>query len=522
MKKIKRLWLMGVLVFSLAAVFGIAAAQAVELPQDIMVVGSNYGVTTWDPSAAFSTEAVYMPNIYEGLTRTTLPGAEEKVEPLLATDWEFSPDGLSWTFYLREGVKFHDGDVFNAQAVKTSIERTMNMGAGAAFIFSAVDEITVINEYTVKFDLSAGVPLDRILGSANGAWIMSPTSAAQPREWFEEGNAVGTGPYKLASWKPDEEIILTKFEDYWGGWEGPHLEKIVIRRVNDAVVLQNMLESGTADLVTRIPVDNVTRVDATADCDVLVFPSFYSYCLHLNTQRAPLDNKLVRQAISYAIPYQDIITVAVSDLGKQSLGPIPYGEFGYDESLEGMRYTYDLDKARELMAEAGYPDGIDRTLVYTYCAENVTEEAFSPLVKEGLANIGIDVEVQSITWSSQWAKSKGDAAQRQDMFALLWWPTFNDPYDTLYSLWHSEDAPFFNLSYYSNSAVDSLMDTAYRTPDPVAALALWSAVQKILIEEAPSVYLLDTDHAVPIRTDVKGYIDNPAYAGAMWFYYMHK
>jgi len=520
MKKIKRLWLMGMLIFSLAAVFGMVTAQAVELPQEVMVVGSNYGITTWDPSAAFSTEAVYMPNIYEGLTRTTLPEAEEKVEPLLATDWEFSPDGLSWIFYLREGVTFHDGDAFNAQAVKTAIERTINMGKGAAFIFSAVDEITVINDYTVKFDLSAGVPLDRILASANGAWIMSPTSAAQPREWFEEGNAAGTGPYKLASWKADEEIILTKFEDYWGGWEGPHFEKIVIKRINDAVVLQNMLESGTADLVTRIPTDNVTQVDERADCDVLVFPSFYSYCLHLNTQRAPLDNKLVRQAISYAIPYQDMVTVGAGGLGRQSVGPVPYGEFGHDESL--FQYTYDLDKAKALMVEAGYADGIDRTLVYTYCAENIVEEASSPLVKEGLANIGIEVEIQPITWSAQWAKSKGDVAGRQDIFALLWWPTFNDPYDTLYSLWHSEDAPFFNLSYYSNPKVDSLMDTAYATPDPVAALALWSACQEILIEEAPSVYFLDVENSVPIRTAVKGYISNPAYAGAMWFYYMHK
>jgi len=519
MRKIKRLWLMGMLI-CLVAVFGVVTAQA-QLPPEIMVVGSNYNVTTWDPSAAYSTETIYTPSIYEGLTRTALPGSEEAVEPLLATDWESSADGLSWTFYLREGVTFHDGDVFNAQAVKTAIERTMNMGKGAAFIFSPIAEITVIDDYTVKFNLSSPMPLDRALASANGAWIMSPTSAAQPREWFDAGNAVGTGPYKLASFKDSEEIILMKFEDYWGGWEGPHLEKIIIKIVMDAVVMQNMLESGAADLVTRIPVGNMARVDAGADTDVLTFTSFQSYALHLNTERAPLDNKLVRQAISYAIPYQDIITVGTEGTGRQAVGPTPYGLSGHDDSL--FQYTYDLDKARALMAQAGYADGIDRTLVYTYAAENVNEEAFSPLVKEGLAAIGIDVEIQPlIFWPTQWKKATGDAAQRQDIFALLWWPTFNDPYDSLYALWHGEEEASWNLSYYDNTEVDSLMDTAYATPDTAASLALWSACQEVLIEEAPSVYLYDAPHNVPIRTDVKGYIDNPAYTNAIWFYYMYK
>jgi len=515
----KKVWVVGVLIFSFV-VFGIATTQAVQLPKKNLVHASTDSITTWDPSAAFSTEASYMPNLYEGLLRAAPPGSEKYFEPLLATDWKASEDGLIWTFYLRKGVKFHDGELFNAQAVKCSIERTMKLGLGAAFIFDPVKEIKVIDAYTVQFTLKYAAPFDRIVASANAAWIMSPKSAQKGREWFEEGHVVGTGPYTLESWKPDEEIVFKKFEDYWGGWEGPHFDKIIVKIIKDAVVQQNMLESGEADLATRLPTESLDEVDARKDCEVLRGPSFMNYAMHINTVKAPLDNKLVRQAISYAIPYQDLITVSAAGWGRQAVGPVPYGEFAHDESL--FQYSYDLDKARELMVKAGYPKGIDRKLILTYAAENETERAFSPLIKEGLSKIGIEVEVRPMTWTAQWELVKGDPLKAQDLGVLLWWPTFNDPYDTLYSLWHSEEKPYWNFTYCKYAEFDRLIDEAYSTPDPKKAEELYSAAQKILIEDAPSAFLFDVERAVPKRANVKGYIINPSYPRVAFYYYMHK
>ena len=328
------------------------------IPNNILVFGSVDSVTTWDPSASYSTELTYLANIYEPLLWVNPPGSEETFTPALAESWEVSSDGLVWTFHLRKGVKFHDGEPFNAEAVKYSFERTMEMGLGAAFILSPISEINVLDDYTVQFVLKYAAPLDRIVASAYAAWIMSPKSAEQGRDWFEAGNEAGTGPYKLVSWKPDEEIILEKFEDYWGGWEGPHFDKIMIKIIKEAIVMLQMLEAGEADLVTRIPPESFDEVEAREDLEILRGPSFMNYAMHINTTKPPLDNKLVRQAISYATPYEDAIEVSVAGWGRQAVGPIPYGQFGHNET-ESLRGA-DADRALGGRAEPGADEGVLR------------------------------------------------------------------------------------------------------------------------------------------------------------------
>jgi peptide/nickel transport system substrate-binding protein len=491
-------------------------------PKKILIVASVDGVTTWDPAASYSTEIAYFTNFYEGLVRATPPGSAKPFEPLLATSWKASADGLVWTFFLRKGVKFHDGSPFNADAVKYSFDRTKKLALGAAFILDPIKEIRVVDDLTVEFRLSSAAPLDRIVASSYGAWIYSPAATKdKPREWFEEGREVGTGPYVLDSWKPDQQMVMNKFDGYWGGWKQPCVERVAIAIVKDAVVMQNMLESGQADIVTLVPTESLDRVDKRADCRVLIGPSFMNYAIHINTKRPPLDNVLVRQAISYAIPYKDIIRVSVSDrLGRQSVGPIPEGEFGHDSNL--MQYTYDLAKAKDLMKKAGLADGIKRPLVFTYAAENAAHAAYAPLVKESLAKIGIDVDVRPIMWNSQWEMMKGDPAKAQDLGALLWWPTLNDAFETLSSLWHSEAAPFFNFAYYKNAEFDALVDKAYVASSSADTVKMYQQAQEILLRDAPSVYLFDVVNAVPMRKNVQGYVINPSYPKAMYFYGVSK
>jgi len=170
------------------------------------------------------------------------------------------------------------------------------------------------------------------------------------------------------------------------------------------------------------------------------------------------------------------------------------------------------------MKEAGYPDGIDRTLIFTYASQNAAEQSFSPLIKEGLAEIGIDVEIQPMMWTSQWELMKSGAEEGQDLGALLWWPTFNDAYETLSSLWATEKTPFFNFSYYSNPEFDSLISTAYATPDEDEALKLYKEAQTILIDEAASVYLFDVKTAIPAREKVQGIKINPSYPKVIFYY----
>jgi peptide/nickel transport system substrate-binding protein len=181
-----------------------------------------------------------------------------------------------------------------------------------------------------------------------------------------------------------------------------------------------------------------------------------------------------------------------------------------------------LEKAKKLMAEAGYPDGIKEKIVFTYASENAVEKAFAPLLKEGLAKIGINVEIRAMIWTAQWDLMKGGAEKAQHMGALLWWPSFSDPYETLYSLWHAEEKPYWNFSYYKNLEFDKRILTAYSTPDATKAKALYSEAQKMLVEDAASIFLFDVERPVFKRKELKGFVINPNYPRVPFWYYMYK
>ena len=500
--------------------FAASTGLAAKLPKDILVFASTDSITTWDPSASYSTESTYMPNIYEPLIWVTPPDSAKPFEPGLAERWEASDDGLKWTFYLRKGVKFHDGGMLTAQAVKDSIDRTVKLGKGNAFIFGPLKQINVLNDYTVQFVLKNPAPFDRIISSANAAWIISPKAVKNDRKWFEGGKEAGCGPYVLESYKPDEEIVFKKFDDYWRGWKEPFIETIVVKIVKEGAVQEQMIESGIADVGNRIPTESSTTFDEKECCERSVGPSFMNYAIHLNTQKFPFDNKKIRQAVSYAVPYESMIEVALAGLGRQAVGPVPFGQFGHDESL--LQYTYNLKKAKKLMAEAGYPNGIKEKILFTYASENATEKTFAPLLKEGLAKIGIDVEIRPMIWTAQWDMMKGGPKKAHHMAALLWWPSFSDPYETLYSLWHVEKKPYFNFAYYKNPEFDKTILAAYSTPDGATAKALYSKAQKMMVEDAPSIFLFDVKRPVFKRKELKGLVFNPNYSRVLFWYNMHK
>jgi len=510
-----------ILVIALLAVaFNAVQGQGAKLPKDILVFASTDSITTWDPSASYSTESVYMPNIYECLIWVTPLGSEKSFEPGLATDWKAEENGMKWTFTLRKGVKFHDGGTLNAQVVKDSIERTMKMGKGAAFIFGPLKEIKILDEYTVQFILKNPAPFDRIIASANAAWIISPEGVKKDRKWFEAGREAGCGPYVLESYKPDEEIIFKKFDAYWRGWKGPHFNRIVVKIVKEATVAEQMLESGVADLATRIPIESSKILNTKACCERPVGASFMNYAIHLNTKKFPFNNKLIRKAVSYAMPYGNMIEISMGGLARQAVGPVPYGQFGHDDTL--YQYKTDLVKAKKLMAEAGYPNGIKEKVLFTYASENAVEKACAPLLKEELAKIGIHVEIRPMIWTAQWDLMQGGAEKAHDMAALLWWPSFSDPYETLYSLWHVEEKPYWNFSYYKNPAFDETILKAYSTPDGTKAQSLYSQAQKMLIEEAPSIFLFDVERPIFKRRELKGYVINPNYPRVPFWYNMYK
>ena len=512
-----RRFLIVLLVMAMAAMTATAAIAA----EKNMVFASPYGITTLDPSVSYSTELTYMANIYETLIRVNPPGSKERFSYLLATGFSASEDGLTYTFNLREGVKFHDGTPFTAEAVKFSVERTRTLGKGAAFIWADLDSIDIVDDHTVTFVMKQAVPLPLIAASAYASYIISPSMKDKDTAWFDQGNACGTGPYMLKNYKDGESWMLAKFNDYWGGWDGRHVENVLVKYTKEALIQQQMLQSGQAAMVGRIPLDSYPAVKSGKDTTVVYGPSYQNYMAFFNTTRPPLDNVKVRKALAHAIPYKDIIDIGFNGMATQARGPVPKGQFGYAEQV--FQYGYDLEKAKRLLAEAGHPDGGFK-LTLTYAAENPQEARFAPLIQNEFKKIGVDVEIKALVWTSQWSQAKADPKKAQDIFLLLWWPTYSDPYETLFSLLHDEGGkPAWNLAYYQNPAYDKLIRQAYETTgtDPEKALNLYVEAQNLIQADAPVAWLVDIVGNWPASRRLKGLTINPAYPNVPFFYDMH-
>jgi peptide/nickel transport system substrate-binding protein len=507
----------------------VPAPTATEAPVVPLVLkyASSANITTWDPIASFSTEAAYMAQMYEQLLRVNAPGSAEQYTPLLATSWEKSDDGLVWTFHLRPNVKFHDGEAMNAAAVVKSIMLAKEK-AGASFIWLPLSTVEAVDDMTVKFTLSYAQPLELILGSEYAAYIVSPKAldaAAADENYWSAGVDAGTGPYMLESYKADQEIVLTQNKEYWGGWQAGQYEKVLVSIVPEATTRQQMLESGDADIVTSIPGDSYASFASNPDFTVSTEPALFNYTAFFNTMKAPLDDAKVRQALSYAIPYEDIINIGASGRGTQSHGTAPNGVF--PNSTDVKQYTYDLEKAKALLKEAGHNGGGFK-LTLTYASENSTEEAFAPLIKDSFAQVGVDVTIQPMQFSEQWALAKADPAKAQDMFLLLYWPTYSDAGgDNMYSMFYgAKDAPHlnvtkFNLSYWYNADYNALWDSANALSgtDLAASLAKYTEAQNLMVDQAPAAFLFDTKVAIVTPNKISGFKYNLNYPDVrFWFY----
>lgn len=487
----------------------------------VLRVASTAGVTTWNPAVSFSTEALYMANIYETLVVVNPPDAEEELSPALATSWETSEDGLVWTFNLREGVTFHDGAALTADAVVRSITLAQEIG-GAGFIWFPLETVEAVNDLTVQFTLSYPAPLLLILGSTYGAWIVSPNALdayAEDASYFDSGRAAGTGPYMLTEYTPDAEVILMKNTNYWGGWNDKKFDIVQISIVADSVTQEQLLLGGEVDLALRLPPTSYQAFANNPDYTVHTEATLFNYVGFLNTLRAPLDNVKFRQALSYATPYQQIIDVAAEGLATQARGAAPKGVFPYSEAVP--QYTYNVEMAKQLLSESGV-DPSSVSLRVTYAAENAIQPTMAALLKDAWEEaLGIEVTIEAILFNQQWQEAKSDPANAQDVFMLLYWPTYSDAgADNLWSMFRSSGAPFFNLSYWANEEFDALIDEAgvVSGTDLNAALAIYTQAQTLMVEEAPALFFMDVGTWYAVPNYLAGFKYNLNYPFSTFFY----
>ena len=491
----------------------------------VLKIADTASFTTWDPIKSFSTEASYMPNMYEQLLRINPPGSAEKYTPLLAETWDTSADGLTWTFHLRKNVTFHDGETMNSAAVKQSIEAAKDH-AGASFIWAPLGGIVTPDDYTVVFTLTYAAPVDLIASSLYAAWIVSPKAldavAADPN-YFESGKEAGTGPYMLDSYTPDQEVVFKKFDNYWGGWQANNFDIVDVQIVPESTTQIQLLQGGEVDLASRITADSLNQFENDPNFTIFKEQTLDNYVGFFNTLRPPLDNPLVRQALSYAIPYQDIVDLVI--MATQARGPVPQGVWPWSDKVN--QYTYDLTKAKDLLTQAGHPNG-GFSIKLTYASENSTEATFAPLIKDSFSQIGVDVSIEPILFNQQWEQAKSDPANAQDMFLLLYWPTYSDAgSDNMWSMFYgTEKAPHlnvtaFNLSYWYNKEYNDILDKAIgeTVTDATTSQQDYITAMNMLVDQAPGIYFFDVKTPYVIPKHIAGFQYNLNYPFTPYFYY---
>ena len=476
------------------------------------VYASPFPWVDLDPSSAFSAEHLVLQNVYETLTRFNPPGSAELLSPGLAVSWESNEDATFWTFNLRDGVTFHDGAPFNAEAVRASLQRTIDLGLGAAFIFLPVESMEVVDDLTITFSLLWPAPMDLVLSSTFAAYIMSPDSVTQDATWFNDGNGAGTGPYVLASLSPSENVILTAYEDYWGGWSDGQFSEVEMRLVEDPVLAEQLVRSGEADFTFNLPFDVYPALETEVDLTVVRGVSMTNLFGMLNNVRLSPE---VREALVLSFPYDDVVNNLYGGEATRATGPIPRTIWG---SLDGTDLPQtDLAGAAAILEEAGAGD---LTLTYSYDVGEVEQEQIGEVWKALLATIGVELVLEPLTWDARWEIAQGDPAEAQDIYTMFWYPSYVTPTDFLYSLYRSEEFPFFGLSYYKNPEFDALLDTADATSgtDTAAAAEMFREAQQILVDDDVAVFMLDVPAVSVVRSDIEGYVPNPAYANVVWFY----
>ena len=437
-------------------------------------------------------------------TLVTFPEESTQVVPGLAESWTVSKDGLRYTFKLRRGITFHDGTPFDAEAVKFSIERQFNpehpankLGKYpfANFFFGNVKAVEAMDDATVRFVLKEPRASFLAVLTAGAASIVSPTAV---RKWGVDYplNPVGTGPFRYVSWQRGQQVVLEKNPDYW---KGPvKLDRVVYRPIVEDQARLTELMTGAVDLIVGVPPDFVGQLEGSPKVSIAKQVGAHVWYLGINNQKKPFDDKRVRQALNYAVNKDAIVKDVLKGTGAVSKGPVLPNTWGADAALKA--YPYDPQKAKQLLAEAGYPNGFSTTLWVPESGSGMQSPvAMSTVMQSNLKAVGVNVTLQTMEWGAFLAKLR---TQEQELFALSWMAGTEDPDMVMYPLLHSSqwtpNGP--NRALYKNTRFDELLTQARLVTDQAERAKLYREAQKILVEDAPWIFV---DHEVQISASSK-------------------
>ncbi|OIJ20413.1 glutathione ABC transporter substrate-binding protein [Anaerobacillus alkalidiazotrophicus] len=446
-------------------------------------------------------------NIYDSLL---LQDANGELHPALATEWDLVEDTV-WEFKLREGVKFHDDSDFNAEVVKANFDRVLDpeVASPRSFLFDMITDVTVVDEFTVQFTTEFPfAPLPSHLAHTGGG-IISLESIEADYAAMAEGkdpgsvvneNPVGTGQFVYEEWVPGQYVKLAKNENYWG--EQAKIDTVTFKVVPEDQTRIAELETGNSHIIEQVRSTDVSRIDANPDSFVEKTDSLSLAYIGFNLQKAPFDDVRVRQAISMAVNKDIIIDGLLDGFGTPAVGPLAPNVFGFNENVSPI--SYDVEKAKELLAEAGYEDGFKTTI---WTNDNPARMDTAEFVQSQLKEIGVDVEIEVMEWGAYLA---GTASGEHDMFILGWVTVTADADYGMYALFHSNNhGEAGNRSFIANDELDEILDAARQESDPEVRHELYTQAQEILVEEAPMLYTHHQQYLVGVSENVQGFWQHP-------------
>jgi len=467
-------------------------STSVSAPANEVTVGIAQDLDeSLDPhkAVAAGTKEV-MFNVFEGLMKPTSTG---DLIPAVAEKYEVSDDRMTYTFTLREGVKFHNGDTVAAEDVVYSIERCADTSEGAPLVeaFSVIQKVEATDDRTVAITIS----------EPSNEFISYMTTAILPADYDQQDTApVGTGPFKFVSRAAQDNIVLEKFDEYWG--TPAYLDKVTYKIIENADSLMMSLQSGAIDICSHLTSTQVAQLGD--DFNVEEGTMNLVQAMYLNNAEKPFDDVRVRQALSYAIDKQGVIDMAFDGYGSP-IGSSMYPAFGkyFVEELSNY-YTHDVEKAKSLLAEAGYPDGFEMTITVPSNYQPHIDTA--QVLVEQLKEVGVTAKIELVEWGT-WLSDV--YAGRQFQSTVVGVDASNMTARALLERFTSTAGN--NFINYKNGDYDALFAQAQSSYDDAEQTALYKQMEENLTANAANVYIQDLADLVAVRKGLEGINFYPIY-----------
>ncbi len=457
--------------------------------------------------------------VHEDLTKPAGQVDSPPITPGLAERWTISPDGMTYTFFLRRGVKFHDGTEVDAEAVKFNFDRAIDerhpfFDATLRSInfslvgYRVIKETRVADRYTFQLVLSEPFPsLLRNLATRTTG-IVSPTAMRRLGKDRFALAPVGSGPFKFIEQERGVKVVLERNPDYWGG--APLLDRVVIRPIVEAASRVAALVAGEVDVMVVIPPDSVHQLRFNRSIQVAFAGPPHIWFWMLNCRATPTKDKRVRQAMNYAVNREGLVKDILRNTATVAKGPFPPGNPGYaKDNVAG--YTYDPARARRLLAEAGFPNGFEMKCFYPASGTGMmVPTPMNEYIQANLRDVGIRVSFEVLEFGAFIAKARLGLDDETSALQTSW--SSNDPW-WLESMFHSDlHPPKGNVrTWYKNPEVDRLLDQARRELNEARRLQLYRQAEKLITDDAPWIFVCHDRSPIAYRAKVQNFVAPPSW-----------